>query len=762
MVTGSASVAARVAVPSPRGPGDLPVEVLESKLYRPSVRSGVVPRPDLVARLAAARQVPTVAVVAPAGYGKTTLLALWAEDDDERPFAWVTLDEHDNDPIVLLTHLAVALDRISPVLPETFAALRSGGTSVPATVVPRLGAALARMPHPMVLVVDDVHHLHDGAALDALVTLVGHGHGTAQIALAGRGMPVPLARERAHGRVVEVDARDLAFSEEGARSLLRAAGAELADDEVVELTRRTEGWAAGLYLAALPRMEAQAGLRNGLPGAEDGLVADYLRSELLSRLSARDLSFLTRTAVLDQLSGPLCDAVLRESWSAAELEHLQRDNLFLVPLDGQHRWYRYHPLFRELLRASGDGADGAGRDSTPELLRRAADWYAADGQLETALHYAQGAGDMDRVARWAIALAQPLYAAGRSETVMGWFDWAAERGATDRHPAIAALAAWLCTVTGRPATAERWLGVADRHVRAGDDDGALTMWLTTVRAMMCPNGVEQMRLEVEDPGLPGVGSSADAEYPMRLFLSGVANLLLGDEHTAEARFVDATELTDRNRRTPFYSAILAYHALLCLGQGRWDAADGLVAQALSTVRRGHTDAHITSAIVFAVAARVALHRRDPASARAHLAAAQRLRPLLTHAGPWYSVEAQLQMAEASLGLGDPDGARQYLRDAEGILRRRPRLGTLGARTEELRRRLGTRQAAGKPGPTLTAAELRILPLLLTHLSLAGIADRLVLSRYTVKAQVGSMYQKLGVHTRDAAVDRARGLGLLEA
>src|SRR4051795_7974472 len=137
---------------------DLPVEILESKLYQPTVRPGVVPRPQLVARLRAARQVPTVAVVAPAGYGKTTLLALWAAADD-RPFAWLSVDPHDNDPIVLLTHLAVALHRISPLPSDTFDALRSAGVSVPGTVVPRLGSALARLPHAVVLVVDDVHHL---------------------------------------------------------------------------------------------------------------------------------------------------------------------------------------------------------------------------------------------------------------------------------------------------------------------------------------------------------------------------------------------------------------------------------------------------------------------------------------------------------------------------------------------------------------------------------------------------------------------------
>jgi LuxR family transcriptional regulator, maltose regulon positive regulatory protein len=165
--------------------------------------------------------------------------------------------------------------------------------------------------------------------------------------------------------------------------------------------------------------------------------------------------------------------------------------------------------------------------------------------------------------------------------------------------------------------------------------------------------------------------------------------------------------------------------------------------------------------VFVLAARVALHRGDVTLARARLAEAQRLRPLLTHATPWYAVGCLLELAEVSIGLGDPAGARLFVRDAESVLRRRPDLGTLGKRTDELRGRLGALPAAGAGSATLTTAELRILPLLMTHLTLASIADRLFLSRHTVKSQVWSIYRKLDVHTRDDAVARARELNLLD-
>jgi len=759
MAMGSVGGFAPVGTPRP-GPGALPVDILESKLYKPTIRAGVVRRPDLIDRLRTARPVPTVAVVAPAGYGKTTLLALWAEDDD-RPFAWVSLDPHDNDPIVLLTHIAVALDRVSPLPHETFDALRTAGVSIPATVVPRLAAALSTLSHPVVLALDDVHHLRDGASLDALVTLVGHVRGTTQIALAGRGMPLPLARHRAQGRALELGVESLAFSDEGARSLLRAAGAELPDEELARLARRTEGWAAGLYLAALAHSETRPSRGLGSDG-DYRFIGDFLQSELLSRLSPEDLSFLTRTSVLDRLSGPLCDAVLDQEGSAAELEHLQANNLFIVPLDGSGEWYRYHSLFRDLLRQR---LEQNGRELCRELQRRAADWCEADGRLETALHYAQDADDADRVARLAIALAQPMYAAGRAGTVLSWFQWVDERGAVERHPAVAALAAYLCALTGRPAAADRWRDVAERcagQPLTRDDDGLFAMWLTTVRGVMCRDGVERMRSEVDHPvGILRAGSAADLDYPMRLFLSGVASMLLGDDDAAERRFTDATELTNAVARPVLFSSVLASRAQLALGRGEWGDAETHIRRALSVVHRSHTESHLSSALVFALAARLALHRRDVALARARLVEGQRLRPLLSHAIPWIAVGTLLEMAEVSIGLGDPSAARHFDRDAETVLRRRPDLGSLGKRTDDLRVRLLAIEAAGRTSTTLTSAELRILPLLVTHLSIAGIAERLFVSRHTVKSQAWSMYRKLEVHTRSEAVTRARELGLLE-
>ena len=312
----------------------------------------MVRRPSLIDRLARDDCGPIVSVVAPAGYGKTTLLSQWAERDGQA-FAWVSVDEADNDPKVLLTYVAEALDAVQPVGGRVFDALASPASSVPGSVVPRLGAALSAMTTPVVLVLDDVHALHNSECRAALSVLAEHVPGGSRLALAGRDEPpVRVARLRAEGRVTEIGPGDLALTRGEASLLLRAAQVALGADEVAELHRRTEGWPAGLYLAALCLREG--GSPGGAAisvGGDHRFVSEYLESEFLARISPRQRVFLTRTAVLERMCGPLCEAVLDRPGSAASLAGLARSNLLLVPLDRRGQWYRYHHLFRDMLLA---------------------------------------------------------------------------------------------------------------------------------------------------------------------------------------------------------------------------------------------------------------------------------------------------------------------------------------------------------------------------------------------------------------------------
>src|SRR4051794_35183780 len=249
------------------------------------------------------------------GYGKTTALSQWAASPGPQCFTWVSVDRHDNDPIVLLTYVAVALDRVAPIDPGVFEALASPGTSVEATVVPRLGAALASMDQPTVLGLDDVHALGNPRCIDAVVALAGHVPEGSQLALSARdGSALPLGTLRTRGLGLELGPDDLRMDEHEARELLDATGLEISDEDVAELVRRTEGWPAGLYLAALSAGTTGVGPREvrELTG-NNSFVADFLRSEFFAQLPAHELRFLTLTSMLEQMSGPLCDTVLSSS-----------------------------------------------------------------------------------------------------------------------------------------------------------------------------------------------------------------------------------------------------------------------------------------------------------------------------------------------------------------------------------------------------------------------------------------------------------------
>jgi LuxR family maltose regulon positive regulatory protein len=335
-----------------RRAGSPAFDLVASKLRRPRTRPGTVRRSSLIGRLARDDSRPIVSVVAPAGYGKTTLLSQWAENNGQA-FAWVSVDEADNDPKVLLSYVAEALDAVQAVGGRVFDALASPASSVPGSVVPRLGSAFAAMTSPVVLVLDDVHVLHNSECRAALSVLADNVPGGSRLAFAGRDEPpLRIARLRAEGRILEIGPGDLSLSRGEAASLLRAAEVALGEDDLAELHMRTEGWAAGLYLAALYLREGGSLPRAVVSfGGDDRLVSEYVESEFLERISRRQREFLTRTSVLERLSGPLCDAVLVAAGSTATLAGLAKSNLLLVPLDRRGEWYRYHHLFRDMLLA---------------------------------------------------------------------------------------------------------------------------------------------------------------------------------------------------------------------------------------------------------------------------------------------------------------------------------------------------------------------------------------------------------------------------
>ena len=542
--------------------------------------------------------------------------------------------------------------------------------------------------------------------------------------------------------------------------MLAAAGVELSEDEVADVRQATEGWPAGVYFASLS-IEASGGHeRTGRRfSGDDRVVRDYLGLELLSNLSAPEIRFATRTAALDQMCGPLCDAVLGETGSAEMLESLEQASLFVVPLDRQRRWYRYHRLCHQMLRSELDRREpGAAR----ELQLRAATWCEAHELHEAALSYANAAGDEDRIAALVARLIMPLYSSGQIATVERWLK-RFDGGGLGRDAAISVLGAFIHAVRGRPLEAERWIAAAGRGVlRRQLPDGGMSIepWIALVRAFMCADGVDRMRADAETAISGLVPDSRWRGHA--LLLLGVAHALAGEEGEAELVFADAGEMALRSGANGTASVVLAERSLLALAYDDVESAEALLRVARGTVRDAGIDGYATTALVHAASARCAIRRGDPRGAGDDLARAHNLLPLLTYALPWLSVQARLELVRTHIGLADPASARVLMAEVAAIRRRRPDLGILGAQADVLSAQAASlRGSAADWAATLTRAELRLLPLLTTHLSFREIGERLYVSRNTVKTEAISVYRKLGVRSRSAAIERAAELGLLD-
>ena len=620
------------------------------KLMRPLVRAGTVRRSSLIGRLEGSDACPVVSVTAPAGYGKTTLLAQWAERGG-RAFAWVSVEEADNDPRVLLSYVAEALDAVEPVGQRVFDALASPASSLYGSVVPRLSNAFSSMISPVVLVLDDVHLLRDSGCRAALSVLAGHVPGGSRLVLAGRDEPpVRVARLRAEGKITEIGPAELSLTAEEAGSLLRAAGVVLAGDDLAALYRRTEGWPAGLYLAALSLREG-----GSLPGAaasfggDDRFVSEYVESEFLARISSSQRVFLTRTAVLERMSGPLCEAVLGLPGSGAVLAELARSNLLLVPLDHRGQWYRYHHLFRDMLLAELERLEPG---LIPVLRRRAAGWYVRNDSPEEALEYSMAAGDVDAVARLVENLAQPAYRQGRITPARRWFQWLADRDAIEGRPVVAVWASIFAGRAGRAAEAERWADAVDRW-QYGDAarpaDPRAEAWAALLRAFLARHGVKQMRADADEAarGLAAAGIVA----PAAPLLRGIARVLCGDLEGGDLYFEECQSSVGEGGAPDVLADALCQRSLVAMARDQWSQAEAFASRARSVLRRaGKQDTH---APLCAVQARVALYRGDVTAARQELVTAQRLRPRLTYASPCIAVQTRIELTRVQPGPRRP-------------------------------------------------------------------------------------------------------------
>ena len=452
--------------------------ILATKLYIPRPRPNVVSRPRLLERLNEGMHSKLTLISAPAGFGKTTLVSEWVVGI-EQPTAWLSLDEGENDPTRFLTYLVAALQTLAPAIGEgMLSALQSPQPPPIEAMLTVLLNDLSTIPDPFVLVLDDYHLLDSQPVDHALTYLVEHLPPHMHLVIATREDPgLPLARLRAQGYLTEVRAADLRFtSAEAAAFLNQVMDLSLSAADIARLSRRTEGWIAGLQLAAISMQGQQdtAGFIRTFTGSHH-FVMDYLVEEVLGQQSERVQTFLLCTSILDRFCAPLCDAVVLDPAASGHetLDYLESANLFLVPLDNERRWYRYHHLFAELLRqrlkqsvVSSMGDEGS---VIAELHRRASQWYEDNGQEIEAFHHAVAAGDVERAARLVEGKGMPLQFRGAVTPVLHWLE-SLPKAVLDARPALWVMYASALSMTGQMAGVEAKLQAAEAALEDVEQD----------------------------------------------------------------------------------------------------------------------------------------------------------------------------------------------------------------------------------------------------------------------------------------------------
>src|SRR6266508_1703948 len=445
-------------------------DLVWTKLSPPATRPGLVHRASLESLLQASVHGKLCLLAAPAGFGKTTLLLQWRAATGDGRVAWVALDEGDNDPTRFWVYLVEALRTVEPSLDATaLEALRRTSADFYRVVLPSLLNDLTAVDEQLFLVLDDHHLVTSPTCHQTLTFLLDHLPVNVHVVLSTRAdPPLPLASMRARGELAEIRAADLRFTDEEASALLNASmQLHLATDDVERLLERTEGWAAGLYLAGLSLRGRQdaSGFIASFQG-DNRHVADYLGAEVLARQPDAIRTFLLRTSILERLCGPLCDAVLGTEGSAGLLRELERSNLFLLSLDDHREWYRYHHLFAELLRVELGSRDAA---LISALHRRAAAWHRHAGDVDEAIHHASAAGDVAEAGALIARHWLTYWRRGRMATVVRWLDGLPD-GAIVDDPALGWVAGWIRGYGGASKQETgRWLAAAE----AGGDDWPL-------------------------------------------------------------------------------------------------------------------------------------------------------------------------------------------------------------------------------------------------------------------------------------------------
>ena len=735
--------------------------VLATKLSAPAVRGQLIDRASLADRLSAEPIRKLTLVSAPAGWGKTTLLAQWVHSaDDSHRFGWLTLDSPDNDPVRFWTGALTAVEKAHPGVGIHALELLASGADETQVVIPTLLNELAATDKQVVLILDDYHLIENPTVHRQVAFVLARMPATLRLVVSTRSdPPLPLARLRAGGELLEVRTDDLRFAAgEAADLLTEVVGLDLTAREVELLLRRTEGWAAGLYLAALSldrRVDAAEFVATF--AGDNRHIVDYLIAEVLAGQSAGRRSFLLRTSVLDRLNGALCDAMLEATDSAAALQEIEQENLFVVPLDLSRRWYRYHQLFAELLRAHLHFIE-------PELVaglhQRAAAWFTAEGLIDDAMHHLTAVGDTARRTELIASNWIPEFNQGHLSTIAGWLD-ALPGETVTCDPRLSAARGWIAMNLGRIDAAGSWIEAAEaalaEHPEQADAVRPQFAVLRALHQFKTGDLVTALETAREAIGcdLPDAVMGRAGAYG----IYGSAHYYLGDIGEAQAAYRQAVPLAERAGDHRVRSYALCCLAMIDAEEGRLSEAQQLINRAESSSWAFTPGEHLMGGAVSLTASAIVLAGLGDCAAASDAAD---MAVVAAREGGGFHETAKALMVRAQIfeHRGDHRAAEASRREAAATLQGEqvfgvaPSLLTAG---ETIPERDGPVAEAGEQ---LTIKELEVLRLMGTRLSRREIGGRLYISLNTVKTHQRAVYRKLGVDNRTAAVHRARQRGLL--
>jgi LuxR family maltose regulon positive regulatory protein len=752
-----------------------PHTLLAGKLTAPLLQPGIVTRDRLLEMLDENGTRRLCLVVAPAGWGKTTLLTEWARQaGDRHSVAWITLDESDDEPHRFWTYVVTALRTAAPdVGGGALAALRVPGIDPLDVALPALLNDLSTSNARHTLILDDYHLLTNVRIHEALEYLLSYLPPSLRLVIAARfDPPLPLARMRARGEMTEIRATDLRFSASEAAGLVSAVGqAEVGSDAVDALVDRTEGWAVGLKLAALTiRGSPDPAARATAVRGDDRHIIDFLSSEVLDRLPADRREFLVQTAVLDRLCGELCDTVLGRTGSAAILEALERADLFVVPLDAHREWYRYHRLFRDALHRELEATEP---HVVPELLRRAAEWFLAAGQVDEAVGLLAAAGDRPKAAQVLLSAEDTFLEQGAAATYLRLGDQLGEVFVRE-DPRLAVSMAGAAAQSGQLERIPALLDVAETHL--GDANLPYQGWssLEAAAAMLRAAFDPVVRA---DPSLMLAHAERAAGLETDPTLEGyvVTRITLGAVLSGLDRREEAIPvLTDAWERSaqvevPLFVRLQAAGLLAgCFFEtGREEAARRLIRQvapAVQGIRQALGDA-AAPAVTFLVAVegRLAYRDGDPETAQRLLTKAAELARITGH--PSQTVYVLTALADTALAAGNRTAARAAIDEARETADTGVAFPATAQRLADAEQRIGRGAARvarrrGQLVEELTDRELSLLRALQGPLTQREIGAELYLSVNTIKGYTKSLYRKLGAASRAEAVERGRELGII--